>query len=129
MYCAPRDATITQVDMPPIGAQGQAIEPFRAVNNAVGPFISGFRFQVRISGNAFFYLILCLRGERISYGREALCAGRRELRQCWRMKGFRVAAAQSHTAYVLGINWLPADRDLRFLCIIRGVCCWLVRLA
>src|SRR4029453_15516587 len=74
MYCAPRDATITQVDMPPIGAQGQAIEPFRAVNNAVGPFIRGFRFQVRISGNAFFYLILCLRGEGISTGREALCA-------------------------------------------------------
>ena len=35
--------------MPPIGAYRQALEPFRAVNQSVGPFISDFRVQVRIS--------------------------------------------------------------------------------
>jgi hypothetical protein len=39
----------SHVDMPPIGAYRQALEPFRAVNESVGPFISDFRAKCRIS--------------------------------------------------------------------------------
>ena len=39
----------SHVDMPPIGAYRQALEPFRAVNEPVGPFISDFGLQVGIS--------------------------------------------------------------------------------
>ena len=42
--------------MPPIGAYGQALEPFRAVNRSVGPFIGNFRLQVRISELTLLYL-------------------------------------------------------------------------
>ena len=42
--------------MPPIGAYRQALEPFRAVNRSVGPFISDFRSQVRISDLALLDL-------------------------------------------------------------------------
>ena len=36
---------------------GQALEPFRAVNDPVRPFISDFRLQQRISTNAFLDLV------------------------------------------------------------------------
>ena len=48
----------SHVDMPPIGAYGKALEPFRAVNQSVGPFVSDFRLQVRIADLAFLDLIL-----------------------------------------------------------------------
>ena len=44
--------------MPPIGAYRQALEPFRAVNQSVGPFVSDFRLQVRIADLALLDLIL-----------------------------------------------------------------------
>ena len=46
----------SHVDMPPIGAYGQALEPFRAVNRSVGPFIGNFRLQVGISELALLHL-------------------------------------------------------------------------
>ena len=42
--------------MPPIGAYRQALEPFRAVNRSVGPFIGNFRLQVGISDLALLHL-------------------------------------------------------------------------
>ena len=42
--------------MPPIGAYRQALEPFRAVNQSVGPFIGDFRLQVGISDLALLDL-------------------------------------------------------------------------
>ena len=46
----------SHVDMPPIGAYRQALEPFRAVNHSVGPFIGNFRLQVGISDLALLHL-------------------------------------------------------------------------
>src|SRR4029077_20790181 len=33
----------SHVDMPPIGAHRQSLEPFRAVNKSIGPFVGNFR--------------------------------------------------------------------------------------
>src|SRR4029077_15445996 len=60
------------VDMPPIGPYRQALEPFRAVNQPVGPFIGNFRLQVRIADLALLHLILGEVGEWIGNPREAL---------------------------------------------------------
>ena len=46
----------SQINMPPIRAQRKALEPFRAVNDPVRPFIGDFRLQQGISGNAFLDL-------------------------------------------------------------------------
>src|SRR6202035_71192 len=46
----------SHVDMPPIGAYGQALEPFRAVNQSVGPFVGNFRLHVGISDLALLHL-------------------------------------------------------------------------
>src|SRR5438309_1631241 len=53
------------IDMPPVGADRQALEPFRAVNKSVGPFVSDFRSQGRIADLAFLDLILGEVGEWI----------------------------------------------------------------
>ena len=47
----------SQINMPPIRAQRQALEPFRAVNDPVRPFIGDFRLQQGISTNAFLDLL------------------------------------------------------------------------
>ena len=62
----------SHVDMPPIGAYGQALEPFRAVNQSVGPFVGNFRLQVRIADLALLHLILGEVGGWIGNPREAL---------------------------------------------------------
>src|SRR4029077_8303502 len=48
----------SQINMPPICAQGKALEPFRAVNNAVRPFIGDFRLQQGIPSKPFLDLSL-----------------------------------------------------------------------
>src|SRR4029077_74439 len=83
---------IAHIDMPPIRAEGQALDPFRAVHGTVGPFICHFRMQVGVSSNAFLHLWFSpeLRGirdrKRISQGREVLRAGGWQLSQCRRVK-------------------------------------------
>ena len=62
----------SHVDMPPVGAYRQALEPFRAVNQSVGPFISDFRSQVRIADLAFLDLTLGEVRTYIDNRREAL---------------------------------------------------------
>src|SRR5206468_11619854 len=95
--------------MPPIGAYRQALEPFRAVNEAVGPFIGDFRLQVRISDLALLDLHVGEVRKWIGNRREALRCRRRNLEQLWRMKPFAVARTQRE----LLINRSPAHRELR----------------
>src|SRR6478672_3987073 len=46
----------SHVDMPPIGAYRQALEPLRTINGPVGPFVSDFRVQQGISELVFLDL-------------------------------------------------------------------------
>src|SRR5437016_6146429 len=40
---------VAHIDVPPIGAQCQALDPFRTVNSAVGPLIRDFRMQMWVA--------------------------------------------------------------------------------
>src|SRR5438477_3526018 len=107
--------------MPPIRAQCQALDPFRAPNRSIGPFIRHFRMQIRVSYNSFFNLRLSLRGKRIRYDWEVLRACRAKLTQFRRMVPLGIAATQRQRADPLRINRLPPDRYLRPLRIIPAV--------
>src|SRR6266478_5508017 len=61
---------IAHINMPPVGAQRQALNPFRAPNRPVGPFIGNFWMQQRVSRNAFLNL-------RISPESRGIAAGKR----------------------------------------------------
>ena len=119
---------VAHVNMPPVGTQGQTFDPFRVVHGTVGPFIRHFRMQEQVSSNAFLHLVLSpeCRGicnsKRIHDGREVLRACGCQLSQCRRVKGFSVTAAQCQCTDILGINRLPAHRDLRLLRVIISVC-------
>ena len=99
---------IAHVNMPPIRAQRQALDPFRAVNRPVGPFIGHFWVQLGVSANVFFDLDIGLRGKWIDDPREVLRARGRNLRQIRRMKRFGVATAQGQCSDPFGIKGLPA---------------------
>src|SRR4249919_3139194 len=107
--------------MPPVGADRQALDPFRAVNSSIGPFIRHFWMQSRVTQYSLLDLWLGLSRKRISHDREALRGSGRHLRECRRMEGFRIAATQRQRADVLRIHRLPPDRYLRFLRIILAV--------
>src|SRR4029077_8758167 len=104
--------------MPPVGAQCQALNPFRAVNSSVGPFIRYFWMQIRVTNDSLLDLWLSLIGKRIGHDREALRRSRRYLRECRCMERLGIAATQRQRADVLRIQRLPPDRYLRFLRII-----------
>src|SRR5206468_12872749 len=106
---------VAHVNVPPVGAQCQALNPFRAVNRAVGPFVRHFRMQIRVSYNTFLNLRLGLSGKWIGHYWEVLRACRRKLAQCRRMERLAIAAAQGESADVLRINRLPANRNLWLL--------------
>ena len=65
---------VAHVDMPPVGAQCQALDPFRAVNSSVGPLIRYFWMQIGLPRIALLDLWLGLSGKRISHDREVLRA-------------------------------------------------------
>ena len=66
---------VTHVDVPPVGAKCQSLNPFRAVNNSVSPFIRHFRMQEGVTGYAFLDLWLGLPpGQRIKNEWEVLRA-------------------------------------------------------
>ena len=54
---------VAHINMPPVGAQCQTLDPFRTVNRSIGPFIGHFRMQVGISYDAFLNLRLGLDGK------------------------------------------------------------------
>jgi hypothetical protein len=70
---------IAHINIPPIGAHCQTLDPFRAVHDSVGPFVGDFRVQERVSDNAFLDLGLSLRRKWICYQREGLQGSRRKL--------------------------------------------------
>src|SRR5205809_4600944 len=113
--------------MPPIRAQCQALDPFRAVNRSIGPFVGHFRMQIGISYDAFLNLRLGLTGKRIRYDWEVLRACRGKLTQCRRMEPLAIAATQRQRADPLRIQRLPPDRylwPLRIIPAVRGGHLW-----
>src|SRR5262249_35930158 len=63
---------VAQVDMPPVGTQGQAFDPLGTVNNSVRPFVGNFRVKKGISNSAFLNLRLRLLRKWVDYHWENL---------------------------------------------------------
>src|SRR5207249_11562132 len=110
----------SQINMPPVRAYSKALEPFRAVNNSVRPFIGHFRLYAGISTNALLDHFLGQSRKRIDHRCEALPACRRHLESCWRVERFGVAATQGKRADILRVKRLPPHRDLWLLPLILG---------
>src|SRR4029453_18461264 len=98
--------------MPPVGAQCQALDPFRAVNSSVRPLIRYFWMQIGVTQDSLLDLWLGLIGKRISHDREVLRGSGRQLREIRGMEGLSIAATQRQRADVLRIQRLPTDRYL-----------------
>src|SRR5436189_1814533 len=109
--------------MPPISAYCQTLDPFRAIYDPVGPFISRFRMQEWIAAKALLNLRLSLCRVWIHYQREALRPRRIELEHRRRVERFSITTTQGHSTDILRINRLPAYRYFRLLRIICTMRC------
>ena len=73
----------SEVNMPEIGAQREAFDPFRSVNRSVGPFIGDLRIEERVPGqqepSASSWRRQSLRIVKKTGGEEEFGAGRRKV--------------------------------------------------
>src|SRR5712671_1486539 len=115
----------SKVNMPEIGAEREAFDPFRSVNRSVGPFIGNLRIEKRVSTqeepNGSSWRRQSLRIVKKTGWEEEFGAGRRKVGQCRRIKRFGVRAAQGEGANPLGLKRLPANGKFRLLRVKPGV--------